>query len=181
MLFLVGVNSNRIEESNFSRYDKCLIKLSFSLECNLCSVEVEVEVNLRPTVSRPVCLGVRHPSGTRDQFFFLLEISFRHFRVYYFVAPSLTRGRVCNFPYNCFWAFARAVTLGSNSRRTHGHILLSHLRLPQPGGPGSRIYIPQEQGGPVIPSDTGFSFCRLLRLAGLRWRYSNPPPHGCAQ
>jgi hypothetical protein len=40
------------------------------------------------------------------------------------------------------------------------------LRLPQPGGPGSRIYIPQEQGGPVIPPGTGFPFCRLLRLAG---------------
>jgi hypothetical protein len=40
-------------------------------------VEVEVEVNLRPTVNRPVCLGVRHPFGTHDQFFFLLEISFR--------------------------------------------------------------------------------------------------------
>jgi hypothetical protein len=35
---------------------------------------VEVEVNFRPTVSRPVCLGVGRPSGTRDQFFFLLEI-----------------------------------------------------------------------------------------------------------
>jgi hypothetical protein len=46
---------------------------------------------------------------------------------------------------------ARAVTLGSKSRRTHGHILLSHLRLPQHGRPGPRIYIPQEQGGPVIP------------------------------
>jgi hypothetical protein len=34
-------------------------------------------IKLRPTVSRPVCFGVRHPSGTRDQFFFLLEIFFR--------------------------------------------------------------------------------------------------------
>jgi hypothetical protein len=58
--------------------------------------EVEVEVNLPPTVSRPVCFGVRPPSGTRDQFVFLLEIFFRHLLVYYFVAPSLTRGLVCN-------------------------------------------------------------------------------------
>jgi hypothetical protein len=43
--------------------------------------EVKVEVNLRPTVSRPICLGVRRPSGTRDQFFFLLEISFRHLKL----------------------------------------------------------------------------------------------------
>jgi hypothetical protein len=28
---------------------------------------------------------------------------------------------------------------------------------PQPGGPGSCIYIPQEQGGPFIPSGTGLS------------------------
>jgi hypothetical protein len=57
---------------------------------------VEVEVNLRPTVSRSVCLGVKRPSGTCDRFFFLFEISFRQLRVYYFIAPSLTRGRVCN-------------------------------------------------------------------------------------
>jgi hypothetical protein len=56
-------------------------------------VEVEVEDNLRPTVSRPVCLGVRHPSGTRDQFFFLLEIFFRQLWVCNFVVPSLMRGR----------------------------------------------------------------------------------------
>jgi hypothetical protein len=70
-------------------------------------------------------------------------------------APSLTRGCVCNLLVQFLLGLARAGTLGSKSRRTRDHILLSHLRLPQPGGPGSRIYIPQEQGGPVIPPDTG--------------------------
>jgi hypothetical protein len=113
------------------------------------------EVNLRPTVSRPVYPGVRRPSGTRDQFFFLFEISFRQLRVCYFVAPSLTRGRVCSLLVQLLLGLARAVTLVSKSRRTHDHILLSHLGFPQPGGPGPRIYIPQEQGGPVIPPGTG--------------------------
>jgi hypothetical protein len=39
------------------------------------------------------------------------------------------------------------------------------------------FYIPQELGGPVVPPGTGFPF-RRLRLAGLRCRYSNPPPQG---
>jgi hypothetical protein len=102
--------------------------------------EVEFEVNLRSTVSRIVCPGVRRPFGTRDQFFFLFEISFRQLRLCYLVAPSLTRGRVCNLLVQLVLGLARPVTLESKTRRTHGHILLSHLRLPQPGGPGSRIY-----------------------------------------
>jgi hypothetical protein len=52
------------------------------------------------------------------------------------------------------------------------------LETPPIGGSGHLIYIPQEQGGPVIPSGIGFPFRRLLLLAGLRWRYSTPPPHG---
>jgi hypothetical protein len=59
-------------------------------------LEVEVEVELLPTVSRPVRLGVRHSSGNRYQFLCLLEIFFRQLRVCYFVAPSLARGQVCN-------------------------------------------------------------------------------------
>jgi hypothetical protein len=57
------------------------------------------------------------------------------------------------------------------------HFTVSNSRLPQPGGPGPLVYISQEEGGPVIPPGTGFPFRRLLRLAGLRWRYSTPPPH----
>jgi hypothetical protein len=45
---------------------------------------------------------------------------------------------------------ASAVIFGE-SRGTRDHILLSQIR--------------------------DFNFCRLLRLAGLRWRYSTPPPH----
>jgi hypothetical protein len=36
------------------------------------------------------------------------------------------------------------ITHWLESRRTHNHILLSLLRLPQPGEPGPRIYIPKE-------------------------------------
>jgi hypothetical protein len=73
---------------------------------------VQVQVNLRPTVSRPVCLGVGNPSGTCDQFFSLLEILFRQLWVCYFVAPSLTGGRVCNLLYNCFWSLPEQLLLG---------------------------------------------------------------------
>jgi hypothetical protein len=35
------------------------------------------------------------------------------------------------------------------------YFTVSDSRLPQSGGPGPHIYIPQEQGGPVIPPGTG--------------------------
>jgi hypothetical protein len=66
------------------------------------------------------------------------------------------RGRVCNLLVQLLLCLARAGTLGSKSQRTHDHTLLSHLGLSQPGGPGSCICIPQEQGGPVIHLGTGF-------------------------
>jgi hypothetical protein len=48
---------------------------------------------------------------------------------------------------------------------------VSDSRLPQPGGPGPHISIPQEQGGPVIPPGTGFPFHRVSWLTGLCRRY----------
>jgi hypothetical protein len=62
-------------------------------------------------------------------------------------------------------AISSAIPQWSESRRTRNHTLMSHLRLPQHGGPGSRIYIPQELGGPVIPPGTGFPLRHLLRFA----------------
>jgi hypothetical protein len=80
-----------------------------------------------------------------------------------------------------------ALTIAAGSRQ-HSHFwvrvpqdswkyfTVSDSRLPQPRGPCPCIYIPQVQGGQVIAPGTGFPFRRLLRLAGLRWRVSNPPP-----
>jgi hypothetical protein len=79
-----------------------------------------------------------------------------------YVTSSLTRGCVCRL--QLLLVLARAVILG--------YFTVSDSRLPQPGGPSPCIYIPQEQGGPVIPPGIGVPFRRLLRLAGLRWKYS---------
>jgi hypothetical protein len=84
------------------------------------STPVKIQVILRLTFSRPVCLGIGHPSGTHDQIFIIVE----HSRSSYYRAPSLTKGWV----YNLLSQFA--VYLGFKSRRTHYHILQSHLRLP---------------------------------------------------
>jgi hypothetical protein len=70
-------------------------------------------------------------------------------------------------------------TQWSESRRTCNHILLSHVKLPQPEGSGSVFISPQNKVASYIPGH-GVPFkssltTRLSQLAGLRWRYSNPP------
>jgi hypothetical protein len=47
------------------------------------------------------------------------------------------------------------------SRNSWPHFTVPDSRLLQRGGPDPRIYIPQEQGGPVIPLGTGFPFRRI--------------------
>jgi hypothetical protein len=49
-------------------------------------------------------------------------------------APSLARGWVCNLLVQLL-GLDRAVTFRSKSRRTHDHIILYHLRLPELGWP----------------------------------------------
>jgi hypothetical protein len=60
-------------------------------------LSLSLSLMLRSTVSRPVCLGIKHPPGAYDQIF----ISVRNteyvgqLRVCWYGALSLTRGRVC--------------------------------------------------------------------------------------
>jgi hypothetical protein len=49
------------------------------------------------------------------------------------------------------------------------YFTVSDSRISQPGGPGPRIYIPPEQGAPVIPPDTELS--TDSRYIDLAWTY----------
>jgi hypothetical protein len=57
-------------------------------------------------------------------------------------------------------------------RDSWSYFTASDSRLPYPEWPGPRIYVPQWQGGQVKPPGTEFPFRCLIRLAGLRWKYS---------
>jgi hypothetical protein len=73
------------------------------------------------------------------------------------------------------------IALGLRQRsQSQVRVPLSQIRdSPNLGGQVPVFISLEEQGGPAISPGTGFPFRRLLGLAGLRWRYSAPPPHGC--
>jgi hypothetical protein len=88
---------------------------------------------LRPTVRRPICLAVKRPFGAYDQTYYCQTYAGL------LISGTLSDER-SGLPFTIAAGLARAVILGSESRGTRDHILLSQIR--------------------------DFPFHRLLRLAG---------------
>jgi hypothetical protein len=100
------------------------------------------------TDGQSVSLGVEPHLGPMTRYLLLFDSW--QLQSWFCGAPSLTRGRV-SLLYMPL-ALASTVFRESESLETRDHILLSQI--------------------------WDFPFRRLLRLAGSRWRYSTPPPHG---
>jgi hypothetical protein len=107
---------------------------------------LSLSLKLRPTVSRPVCLGIKHPSGAYNQIFIIVR---------------QLRGLLK-------WGALSDVRTGLSFIIAPGPRQRSH----------SRVRVPRDSQPYFTVSDSRLPFRHLLRLAGLRWRYSTPPPHG---
>jgi hypothetical protein len=121
-------------------YEKSLTSHSLVSDWPLLLLELSLSLMLRPTVSRPVRLGVKPHLGPKNKFYYCqtvagLFISDERTGLSFTIAAGPRQRSHCRI---------RVL------RNSWPHFTVSDSRLPQPGGPGPRIYIAQWHGGPVI-------------------------------
>jgi hypothetical protein len=104
----------------------------------LSRTQSQSQVKLRPTLSRPVCIGVRHPYDAHEQIFIAVmmwvTLSEENAKLQFTVAAGFRQRSLSRF-----WV--------PNDSRQYFNV--SDLRHLQPGGPAPRICIPQAEGGPL--------------------------------
>jgi hypothetical protein len=144
---------------------------------SICVIGLELEFVLRPTVSRPVSLGIGPPFGTLDQILSCFSFVWQ-FRRSAFNASSLTRKRGCNLLLNCFWALPDQSHL---SRSPTELTAISYCLLwdsPNLEGHVPVFISPRNRVAKLYPRALGSLSIASYDSQGLRWKYSNPPPHG---
>jgi hypothetical protein len=113
--------------TSFSKY------LLNTKTCYVCNCRLSLSVILRPMVSRPVCLGIKHPSGAYGQIFSTVD----SYGLVLCGAPSLTRRRVCLFLYTA-GPCQRSLSLVRVPKNSRPYFTVSDLRLPFSSPPTAR-------------------------------------------
>jgi hypothetical protein len=160
MIEFIGLCTTCYNSSHITIFDRTLstsdhtsllhysvVLLHFSSDLRLTTfLSLSLSLMSRPTVSRPVCLGIKHPSGAYDQIFISVLT----------VASLLMWGALSDK------RTGLSFTIAADPRQR------SHYR----------VRVPWDLDHILLSQIRDFPFRRrLLQLAGLRWRYSTPPPH----
>jgi hypothetical protein len=80
--------------------------------------------------------------------------------------------------FNCWWFSPPWSFSCPILRDSWSYFTASGLIPPKPWGQFLFSYMPPGTGWPTYAPGAGFRSRRLLQLAGSRWRYSKPAPHG---
>jgi hypothetical protein len=99
--------------------------------------------------------------------------SFWQLQVSWYGTPSLTRGWVCNLLTQLLLGLARAIALGSKSRRTQTIFYCLIWDSPNLEGQVS-VFISPGTGWPSYTPGHWVPFCRLFRLAGTTVEVISP-------
>jgi hypothetical protein len=74
--------------------------------------------------------------------------------------------------YNCCWSSPAQSFLGPRPAGLLTIFYCLRFETPKPGGPGPRIYIPQEQGGPITPQALGAALSYSSRELQHKTRFA---------
>jgi hypothetical protein len=80
------------------------------------------------------------------------------------------------YSYNWFWALSKHSLSRSSPAELTSIFCCLTWDFPNLEGQVPVFISPRNKMAEIYSPGTGFLFCSLLRLVGLRWRYSNPHP-----
>jgi hypothetical protein len=137
--------------------------------------KVQVEVKLRPTVGRPVCLGVGLPSGAHDQTFCFLSGNCWFLDVGH---PLWREDGSVIYSYNFFWVLPEQSLSGPIPQNSRPYFIISFETPPNLEGQIPVFISPRKWVAQLYPRALGSLSVASYDSQGLRCRFSNPPPHG---
>jgi hypothetical protein len=128
--------------------------------------------------SRPASLGIGPPFGILDQILSCSSSFFWQLRRFAISASSLTRKRVCSLLYNCFWALPEQSHLSQSPTELTAISYCLIWDSPNPEGQVPLFISPRNRVAQLYPRALGSLSVASYDSRGLRWKCSNPPPHG---